>query len=386
MYLNESLQKIETTREELFERIGLRLITLPSGKALQDTIRTPPGAMVYGKLLYGGAKRYRILPGKARRKTGERTAIKTRESENVRAWLQYGGPERNYEAVDMGPCGIMELVILPKGLRMTSIFEEGDHMAISNLGWKLDDMLTFFHADSDSDQSLQNDPNDDDPMLSLSGDARNNFIEESFTKRVGGLQTQIQSIVRRVLDGRVFRAFNEDGELDDQVGLQSWKEAKELEALGLTSVKGLLLYGKPGTGKTLLAREISNALRSREPKIVSAPELLDRWVGGSEKLIRALFIDAENELKDCNGDASKSSLHVIIIDEIDAVFRKRSASDDSAQVTRASAVNQILAKLDGVEALPNVLLIGMTNRKELLDEALLRPGKTFQDSSILMQA
>ena len=77
---------------------------------------------------------------------------------------------------------------------------------------------------------------------------------------------------------------------------------------------------------------------------------------------------------------------MIIIDEIDAVFRKRSASDDSAQVTRASAVNQILAKLDGVEALPNVLLIGMTNRKELLDEALLRPGKTFQDSSILMQA
>ena len=77
---------------------------------------------------------------------------------------------------------------------------------------------------------------------------------------------------------------------------------------------------------------------------------------------------------------------MIIIDEIDAVFRKRSASDDSAQVTRASAVNQILAKLDGVEALPNVLLIEMTNRKELLDEALLRPGKPVQDSSILMQA
>ena len=365
------------------ERIGLRLITLPSGKPLQDTIRTPPGAMVYGKLLYGGAKRFRILPGKARRKTGERTAIKTRESENVRAWLQYGGPERNYEAVDMGPCGIIELIILPKGLKMTSVFEEGNHMALSNLGWNLGDMLTFFDADSESNQSLENNPNEDDPMLSLSGDARNIYIEESFTKRVGGLQTEIQSIVRRVLDGRVFRAFNDDGELDDQVGLQSWKEAKELEALGLTSVKGLLLYGKPGTGKTLLAREISNALRSRDPKIVSAPELLDRWVGGSEKLIRELFIDAENELRDCSGDASKSSLHVIIIDEIDAVFRKRSASDDSAQVTRASAVNQILTKLDGVDAIPNVLVIGMTNRRELLDEALLRPGKSFEYSFIL---
>ena len=64
-----------------------------------------------------------------------------------------------------------------------------------------------------------------------------------------------------------------------------------------------------------------------------------------------------------------------MIDEIDAVFRKRSASEDSASTTRASAVNQILAKLDGVNTLSNVLLIGMTNRRDLLDEALLRPGR-----------
>jgi len=77
----------------------------------------------------------------------------------------------------------------------------------------------------------------------------------------------------------------------------------------------------------------------------------------------------------CGGDATKSSLHVIVIDEIDAVFRKRSASEDSGSATRASAVNQILSKLDGVNAIPNVLLIGMTNRRELLDDALLRPGR-----------
>lgn len=64
-----------------------------------------------------------------------------------------------------------------------------------------------------------------------------------------------------------------------------------------------------------------------------------------------------------------------MIDEIDAVFRKRSAAEDSGEATRSSTVNQILAKLDGVEAIPNVLLIGMTNRRELLDEALLRPGR-----------
>jgi len=66
---------------------------------------------------------------------------------------------------------------------------------------------------------------------------------------------------------------------------------------------------------------------------------------------------------------------VIVIDEIDAVFRKRSSAEDSGEATRSSAVNQILAKLDGISAIPNVLLIGMTNRRELLDPALLRPGR-----------
>ncbi len=154
-----------------------------------------------------------------------------------------------------------------------------------------------------------------------------------------------------------------------------------------------------------MAREIARALRARAPKIVSvslmlyflmlhlrrllyyrysfmtciiarqAPELLDRWVGGSERLVRELFHDAEAELASVNGDASRSALHVIVVDEIDAVFRKRSSAEDSGEATRSSTVNQILAKLDGVEAIPNVLLIGMTNRRELLDEALLRPGR-----------
>jgi vesicle-fusing ATPase len=127
--------------------------------------------------------------------------------------------------------------------------------------------------------------------------------------------------------------------------------------------------------QTALAREISQCLNARPPKIVAAPELLDKWVGGSERLIRELFADAEAELAQCNGDPTRSALHVVVIDEIDAVFRRRSAAEDSGEATRASAVNQILAKLDGVKALGNVLVIGMTNRKELLDDALLRPGR-----------
>ena len=66
---------------------------------------------------------------------------------------------------------------------------------------------------------------------------------------------------------------------------------------------------------------------------------------------------------------------MIVIDEIDAVFRQRSSAEDSGEATRSSTVNQILSKLDGVKSIPNVLLIGMTNRRELLDDALLRPGR-----------
>ena len=125
----------------------------------------------------------------------------------------------------------------------------------------------------------------------------------------------------------------------------------------------------------MLARQIARALRARAPKIVSAPELLDRWVGGIEKLARGLFAEAAAELAACGGDATKSALHVVVIDEIDAVFRKRSSAEDSGESTRASVVNQILAKLDGVDTINNILLIGMTNRRELLDSALLRPGR-----------
>jgi vesicle-fusing ATPase len=131
------------------------------------------------------------------------------------------------------------------------------------------------------------------------------------------------------------------------------------------------------SGKTHLAREMAKHMKSRPVKIVAAPELLDRWVGSTERNVRALFGEAEQELLvQCGGDPTQSALHVIVIDEIDALFRRRSSSSsDAGEVTRASAVNQILAKLDGVQSLDNILLIGMTNRPELLDPALLRPGR-----------
>jgi len=101
-------------------------------------------------------------------------------------------------------------------------------------------------------------------------------------------------------------------------------------------VKGMLLYGPPGTGKTLIARKIAGALKCEEPKIVNGPEVFGKYVGESEANIRALFAEAEIEEKE-KGD--QSGLHVIILDEIDAICRTRSSGDDAGSSVKANVVN-----------------------------------------------
>lgn len=107
-----------------------------------------------------------------------------------------------------------------------------------------------------------------------------------------------------------------------------------------------------------------------KPKSISGPEIFDKYVGGSEQKIWELFADAEIEQKE-KGD--QSGLHIIIFDEIDAICKQRGSSQGDTGV-RDNVVNQLLAKIDGVEQLDNILIIGMTNRIDLIDEAILRPG------------
>jgi vesicle-fusing ATPase len=144
-----------------------------------------------------------------------------------------------------------------------------------------------------------------------------------------------------------------------------------IQKLGINHVKGILLYGPPGTGKTLMARQIGKMLNGKEPKKVNGPEILNKYVGESEKNIRDLFKEAEAEQQ---ARGPNSSLHIIIFDEIDAICKQRGSRNDGTGVAD-TIVNQLLAKIDGVEALNNILVIGMTNRKDLIDEALLRPGR-----------
>lgn len=169
---------------------------------------------------------------------------------------------------------------------------------------------------------------------------------------IGGLDQEFWVIFRRAFVSRIYP--------QDLV-----------QKLGIRHVKGLVLYGPPGTGKTLMARQIARMLHAREPKIVNGPEILNKYVGQSEENIRTLFKDAELEYKS-KGD--NSQLHIIIFDELDAICRQRGGRNDGTGVGD-SVVNQLLAKMDGVEELNNILVIGMTNRLDMLDEALLRPGR-----------
>ncbi|KAL3917888.1 MAG: hypothetical protein SGILL_004500 [Bacillariaceae sp.] len=171
-------------------------------------------------------------------------------------------------------------------------------------------------------------------------------------KKVGGLDEQLDAIVRRVLATRANK--------------------KAAKRLGVNHVRGILLSGPPGCGKTLLARELSEMLGSREPQIVNGPEILDKFVGEAEKNVRALFEPAELEYDQLGED---SALHVIILDELDAIARRRGSVSGDTTGVRDSVVNQLLAKMDGVKEANNVLVIGLTNRPELLDPALLRPGR-----------
>ncbi|XP_058477597.1 vesicle-fusing ATPase-like isoform X2 [Solea solea] len=169
---------------------------------------------------------------------------------------------------------------------------------------------------------------------------------------IGGLDKEFSAIFRRAFASRVF-------------------PPDIVEQMGCKHVKGILLFGPPGCGKTLMARQIGTMLKAREPKIVNGPEILNKYVGESEANVRKLFADAEDEQKRLGAN---SGLHIIIFDEIDAICKQRGSMAGSTGV-HDTVVNQLLSKIDGVEQLNNILVIGMTNRPDLIDEALLRPGR-----------
>ncbi|KAH3763723.1 N-ethylmaleimide sensitive fusion protein [Pelomyxa schiedti] len=171
---------------------------------------------------------------------------------------------------------------------------------------------------------------------------------------IGGLEREFNEIFRRAFVPRLFGSHF------------------MTKSLGQKHVKGIILYGPPGTGKTLIARQIGKMFNGKEPIVKSGPEMLNKYVGKSEENIRELFAEAEADFER-NGDDAE--LHVIVIDELDSICRARGSGATGGTNVGDSIVNQLLAKLDGVNQLNNILLIGMTNRLDLIDEALTRPGR-----------
>jgi len=167
---------------------------------------------------------------------------------------------------------------------------------------------------------------------------------------VGGLSTTMRTMIRRTFESRL---------IPPQLRIE----------LGLSHIKGCLLYGPPGTGKTLIARKVAEILGCQEPKIVNGPEVESKWVGEAEKKVRQLFEDAEKVFEEAG---QKSQLHVIIFDEIDAIAKERGGPHAKS---RDGALNQLLCCLDGVKTVDNIIVFGLTNRKDCLDRALLRPGR-----------
>lgn len=139
------------------------------------------------------------------------------------------------------------------------------------------------------------------------------------------------------------------------------KHPESFERMGIRPSRGILLYGPPGTGKTLLAKAVAKEAEANFIQ-VKGPSLLSMWVGKSEEGVRKIF-ERARQVAPC----------IIFFDEIDALAGKR-GFDNGTKVTER-VLNQLLAEMDGLEDLKDVLVVGATNRPDMLDAALLRPGR-----------
>lgn len=202
-----------------------------------------------------------------------------------------------------------------------------------------------FSAGSDSPTSSDSENNE------LAAFERNDWLALG----IGGLGRAFQELYRRAFVSRTSAA------------------ASIASSIGVQHVRGVILHGPPGTGKTLIARTVAKMLKARSVQVINGPEIMSKFVGDSEKNLRSLFSAADSDAQR-NGEAAQ--LHVIIFDEIDAILRPRGEGDDSAaRAVYDGVTTQMLAYMDGIHSRSNILIIGLTNRLDALDKALLRPGR-----------
>ena len=140
------------------------------------------------------------------------------------------------------------------------------------------------------------------------------------------------------------------------------KNSEAFKRMGIKPPKGILLFGAPGTGKTLLAKAVATESEANFIS-VKGPELISKWVGESEKALREVFKKAK-----------QASPSIVFLDELDAIAPMRGYGAGESRVAERM-VNQLLTSMDGIEIMENVVVIGATNRPDILDRALLRAGR-----------
>lgn len=139
------------------------------------------------------------------------------------------------------------------------------------------------------------------------------------------------------------------------------EKPEAFKRLGIKPAKGILLYGPPGTGKTLIAKAVANESNANFISI-KGPEIMSKWVGESEKAVRTIFKKAK-----------QVSPAIVFLDEVDSIAPRRGSGGDSNVTERV--VNQLLTSMDGMEDLDRVTVIAATNRPDIVDPAILRPGR-----------
>ncbi len=178
-----------------------------------------------------------------------------------------------------------------------------------------------------------------------------------------------KNVAAMEIDEKPDVTYEDIGGLDPQI--VEIKETVELpikkpelfKEIGIDPPKGILLYGPPGTGKTLLAKAVANETHARFIKIV-ASEFVNKYLGEGSRIVRDVF-----EM------AKEKTPAIIFIDEIDAIGTKRVGSSEGADREVQRTLMQLLAELDGFDSRGDIGIIGATNRPDILDEALLRPGR-----------
>ena len=194
-----------------------------------------------------------------------------------------------------------------------------------------------------------------------------NKIQVTWDDFKNALKDMQPSTMREVLVEKPNVKWDDIGALED--AKQELKEAVEwplkyakvFEHMNARPPKGILLYGPPGTGKTMLAKAVATESEANFIA-VKGPEFLNKWVGESEKAVRETFRKAR-----------QASPCVIFMDEIDSITPQRGTGSDSNVTERV--ISQMLTEMDGLEALNNVVVIAATNRPDIMDPALLRPGR-----------